>query len=79
MNEHDDRNKQANEGEGSRSADRRYREGVKETVKRGHVEDDAERARRDVEANPEEFRRAEDEGRERSRGEAPGDLEKSRE
>lgn len=77
MSEHEDRKRQANEGEGSRSADRHYREGVKETIRRGHVEEDAERARRDVEANPEEYRRAEHEGRERSAGEAPGDLEKN--
>jgi len=74
----DPRNEQANEGEGSRSADRRYREGVKETVRRGHVEEDAERARKDVEAHPDEYRKAEHEGRAHSAGEAPGDLEKSR-
>jgi Fur family iron response transcriptional regulator len=72
----DDDKKNANEGEGSRSADRRYREGVKETVRRGHVEEDAERARRDVDARPDEYRDAEREGRSRSAGEAPGDLEK---
>jgi hypothetical protein len=64
-----------NEGEGSRTADRRYREGVEETVRRGHVRQDAERAEREVEASPEEFRRAEEAGRERSAGEAPGDRE----
>jgi Fe2+ or Zn2+ uptake regulation protein len=75
MSEHE---KQAseNEGEGSRSADRHYREKVQETVRRGRVADDAERARRDVDADPEEYRRAEDEGRSRSAGEAPGDLER---
>jgi hypothetical protein len=65
-----------NEGEGSRSADRRYREGVRETVRKGHVDEDAERARRDVEASPEEYREAEREGRSRGKGEAPGDVEK---
>ena len=63
-----------NEGEGSRSADESYRQGVRRTVRQGHVEEDAEKARRDVEANPEEFERAEEEGRSRSAGEAPGDL-----
>jgi hypothetical protein len=63
-----------NEGEGSRSADERYRQGVRRTVRQGHVEEDAETARRDVEANPEEFERAEEEGRSRSAGDAPGDL-----
>jgi hypothetical protein len=65
-----------NEGEGSRSADRRYREGVEKTIREHDVEEDARRARRDAEASPEEHRRAEDEGRRRSAGEAPGDLEK---
>jgi Fe2+ or Zn2+ uptake regulation protein len=79
MNENkNDPTKQANEGEGSRSADRNYREGVQETVRRGHVDEDAQRARRDVDANPDEYRRAEQEGRERSAGEAPGDMKKSR-
>lgn len=67
-----------NEGEGSRTADREYRQGVQETLRKGHVEEDAERARRDVEARPEEYRRAEEEGRSRSAGEAPGDLEPKR-
>lgn len=65
-----------NEGEGSRTAAREYEQGVKETVRKGHVEEDAARARRDLEASPEEYRRAEDEGKRRSAGEAPGDLEK---
>lgn len=65
----------SNEGEGSRSADRRYREGVQRTVREGHGEQDAERARRDVESSPSEYRDAEDEGRSRSAGDAPGDLE----
>ncbi len=66
----------ANEGEGSRTADRQYREGVQETVRRGHVEEDAERARRDVDADPEEYRRAEEQGRSRSAGEAANDPQK---
>lgn len=66
----------ANEGEGSRSADRAYREGVARTVQAGHVEEDAERARRDLERDPGPLRQAEEEGRARSKGEAPGDLER---
>ncbi len=65
-----------NEGEGSRTADRRYREGVEKTVRQGRTEQDAERARADVEASPDEYEKAEEEGRRRSAGEAPGDLEK---
>ena len=71
-----DRRDDANEGEGSRSADQHYRQGVQRTVQGGHVEADAERARKDVEADPEGFRRAEEEGRSRSAGEAPGDLDR---
>ncbi len=59
----------ANEGEGSRAADRRYREGVESTILKGHVEEDAEKARRDVEANPETYSGAEEQGRSRSAGE----------
>jgi hypothetical protein len=74
-NERPGRGAGENEGEGSRSADRRYREGVQRTVRQGHAEEDAERARRDVEADPEAFRRAEEEGKRHSAGEAPGDVE----
>ena len=66
---------QENEGEGSRSAARNYTEGVERTVGKHHYAKDAERAKRDVEANAEEYRRAEAEGLSRSAGEAPGDME----
>ena len=35
-----------NEGEGSRTADERYRRGVEGTVRKGHVQEDADRALR---------------------------------
>lgn len=63
------------EGEGSRSADQLYREGVKRTVERGDAEELAEKARRDVEANPREYREAEEAGRARSAGDLDADLE----
>ncbi len=63
-----------NEGEGSRSGDAQYRAGVEEHLKRADVEQEAEQARRDVEANPEEFREAEEEGKRRSAGELEGDA-----
>jgi hypothetical protein len=63
-----------NEGEGSRSADERYRERTAEYLKKGTVEQDAERAARDVEERPEEYRRAEEEGKKRSAGDLPEDL-----
>ena len=64
-----------NEGEGSRTAARRYNEAVQQTVQRGNVEEEAEKAEREVEAKPEEYREAEEQGLSRSAGEAPGDLE----
>ncbi len=67
---------ETNEGEGSRSADERYRRGVEKTLRKGHVEQDAEQARRDVESKPDEYRRAEQEGRRHSAGDVPGDAEK---
>lgn len=65
-----------NEGEGSRTADRRYREGVQETLRKSDVEEAARRAEAEVEKDPGAYRRAEEEGRSRSAGEAPGDLER---
>ncbi len=65
----------ANEGEGSRSADERYRQGVAEHLRKGNVEEEAERAARDLDEDPEELRAAEEEGKRRSAGEAPKDLE----
>lgn len=71
-----DERRSRNEGEGNKSADAEYRRGVAATVRKGRVEEDAERALHDVEGSPEEYRRAEEEGRSRSKGEAPGDLER---
>lgn len=65
-----------NEGEGSRSADEQYRAGVQEHLRKGDVEREAQEAQREVEAKPEEYRHAEEEGKSRSAGEAPGDAEK---
>jgi len=67
---------QGNEGEGSRSADQRYREGVQRTVERGDAERLAEEARREVESHPEEYQEAEETGRARSAGDLDADLEK---
>ena len=64
-----------NEGEGSRTGDAKYRAGVQEHLRRGDVEREAEEARRDIEANPDEFRKAEEEGKRRSAGEIAGDAE----
>ncbi len=64
-----------NEGEGGRTADREYRKGVEEHLRRGHVEEEAERAARDLEEHPEELKRAEEEGKRRSAGDLESDLE----
>ena len=67
------------EGEGSRKADRRYREGVQEHLRKGHVEEEAERAAREVAERPEEFRRAEEEGKKAKEGFHGGGRNRSRE
>jgi hypothetical protein len=74
MAEHDREDAQ-NEGEGSRTADRRYREGVEEHLRRADVEEEAERASKELDERPDELRRAEEEGKRRSAGDLPSDLE----
>jgi hypothetical protein len=66
----------ANEGEGSRTADQNYRRGIEEHLRRADVREEAERAAREVEKNPDEYRRAEQEGKARSAGDLPEDLER---
>jgi chromatin remodeling complex protein RSC6 len=65
-----------NEGEGSRTADREYRKGVEEHLRRANVEEEAERAARDLDEHPDELRKAEEEGKRRSAGDLKSDLEK---
>jgi hypothetical protein len=65
----------ANEGEGSRSAARNYEQGLKEHLRSGDPAAEAERAREDVDASPDEHRRAEEQGKSRSAGDLPEDLE----
>ncbi|HET8542820.1 MAG TPA: hypothetical protein VFL83_23300 [Anaeromyxobacter sp.] len=64
------------EGEGSRTAAEGYRKGVEEHLRRGKVEEEAERAARELDEHPDELRRAEDEGKRRSAGDLPSDLER---
>ena len=53
-----------NEGEGSRSAARHYNEGVAKTVKEGHVDELAEKAKAALEGpEGDDLRRAEEEGK----------------
>jgi hypothetical protein len=65
---------QENEGEGSRSGDAQYRTGVAEHLRRADVEKEAEEARRDVDAAPEEYRKAEDEAKSHSAGDLTSDA-----
>jgi len=65
-----------NEGEGNRTAAREYERGVREHLRRANVEEEAERAARDLDEHPEELRRAEEEGKSRSAGELESDLER---
>jgi hypothetical protein len=65
-----------NEGEGSRTADERYRRGLEEHLRRGTTEQEAEQARRELEERPEELRRAEEAGKRPSRGDLPEDLDR---
>jgi hypothetical protein len=62
---HDEKNdKQQNEGEGNKTADRQYREGVRRHIESGAVEPAAEEAERAVDSDKgDELRRAEDAGR----------------
>ncbi len=66
--------KGGNEGEGNRTADREYRKGVEEHLRKGHVEEEAERAAKELDERPDELREAEEEGRRRSAGDLPSDL-----
>ncbi len=65
-----------NEGEGNRTAANEYNRGVQEHLRRGKVEEEAERAARDLDDPPDELRRAEEAGKTRSAGELESDLEK---
>ncbi len=53
------------EGEGSYSADRKYREGVERFTKEEDVEKLGKEAERDVERDKEGYRKAEEEGKRR--------------
>ena len=57
-----------NEGEGNKSADKTYREGVRATVKSGHVKEQAKQAADALDGpEGEELKRAEEEGRKKAR------------
>ncbi|HEX4112148.1 MAG TPA: hypothetical protein VH020_06400 [Stellaceae bacterium] len=61
-----------NEGEGNKTADRHYREGVKRTVQSGQVDKKAKEAERAYDgAEGKELRRAEQQAKQHSHGEDP--------
>jgi hypothetical protein len=62
----------ANEGEGNKTADRHYREGVKRTVQSGQVGKKAKEAEKAYDGSEgAELRRAEEQGKKHSHGEDP--------
>ena len=64
MNDKKKNDKQKNEGEGNKTADRQYREGVRRHIESGAVEPATKEAERAVDSeNDDELRRAEDAGR----------------
>lgn len=66
------------EGEGNKTADKRYREGASGFAKGGQAMGKALEAQREVEGNPDEYRRAEESGRAPGKGEdLPADLDGS--
>jgi hypothetical protein len=72
-------NDDANEGEGNKSADRRYREGVAKTIKSGQVEKKARDAERSFDSfEGDDLRRAEAEGKKHSHGEDPALRKRTR-
>ena len=62
-----------NEGEGSKTADRNYREGVKTFLENEDPEKLARDAERDVESDEASYRKAEQEGKRRIAEEDPED------
>ena len=65
----------ANEGEGSKSADRSYRRDVDEFLQENDPSQLAKKAASDIERDPETYRRAVEEGKRRSAGETPADKD----
>ena len=73
----DKRNPNQNEGEGSKTADKKYRDAASDFAKRTDTVQAGLEAEREVEQNKEDFERAEQAGRSKSKGELPKDLDGS--
>jgi hypothetical protein len=69
--------KNRNEGEGSKTADKQYRDAATEFVNRTDTAKAGLDAERDVQQRKDVFERAEREGRSHSKGELPKDLDGS--
>ena len=70
-------NKNQNEGEGSKTADKTYREAATDFARRTDTVQAGLEAEREVEQRKGEFERAEQAGRSHSKGELPNDLDGS--
>ncbi len=64
-----------NEGEGSKSADRAYRNDVDEFLKENDPSKLARNAAADIERDPDAYKEAEQEGKRRSAGDNPHDKD----
>ena len=71
----DDKLKNRNEGEGSKSADKNYREAATDFARRNDTVQAGLDAEREVEQHKGEFEKAEQAGRSRSKGDLPDDVQ----
>lgn len=70
-----DKLNEENEGEGSKSADKKYREAASDFARRTDTVQAGLDAEREVEQRKGEFEKAEQEGRSHSKGDLPKDVE----
>ncbi len=77
LSDMDDNRGNGNEGEGSKSADKKYREAASDFAKRTDTVKAGLDAERDVEQRKDEFERAEQSGRSHSKGDLPDDVQGS--
>jgi len=73
----DKRNQGQNEGEGNKTADKKYRDAASDFAKHTDTVQAGLEAERDVEKHKGEFEKAEQAGRSKSKGELPHDLDGS--
>jgi hypothetical protein len=73
----DDKKTTRNEGEGNKTADKKYRDAATDFAKRTDTVQAGLDAEREVERQKEDFERAEQKGRSKSKGELPHDVDGS--